>query len=51
MQGDASTSLSAADDNYMRAKVKFKEELMLQQLKKLEALFHDEFSAVKKPST
>lgn len=48
VQGDRSESLSVAHDNFVRNKEKFKEQIMMEQLKELNAIFNEQFTPVEK---
>lgn len=48
MRGDASGSLSVANDYYVKKKTQVKQDILIQQIKELEERFHDQFSNVTK---
>ena len=48
MQGEASGSLSVANDYYVKKKTQVKQDILTQQVKEMEELFHNHFSSVQK---
>lgn len=48
MRGDATGSLSVANDYYVKKKTQVRQDILIQQVKALEELFHNHFSTVDK---
>ena len=48
MRGDASGSLSVANDYFVKKKTQVRQDILIKQVKELEELFHDHFSDVDK---